>query len=87
VALVLGKALIWAVFDGSSNTYLPGELCLRVRNVYEHIPTQQLNPAKNPVKKVDLLVTGGEGNVFIDEMEDLDECGEDHVEQDEDVAE
>jgi len=37
VALVLGKALIWAVFDVLSNTYLPGELCLCVWMAYEHI--------------------------------------------------
>jgi len=39
MAVVLGTALLWAVFDASSNVYLPAEMITCVRTAYKHIPT------------------------------------------------
>jgi len=40
VAVVLGTALLWAVFDASSNVYLAAELITCVRTAYhKHIAT------------------------------------------------
>jgi len=58
------------MFDAQSKAYLPTELCLQVKTTYAQIPTsRQLNEAKNPVKKVELVITGSEGDIFIDELD------------------
>jgi len=80
MAVVLDTALLWAVFDASSNVYLPAEMLTRVRTAYKHIPTRQLDLAEDPVKKVELLVTSFKGDVYINELElemEEGEAGED----------
>jgi len=58
------------MLDAQSKAYLPTELCLQVKTTYAKIPTsRQLNEAKNPVKKVELVITGSEGDIFIDELD------------------
>ena len=65
VALVLAKPLLWMIFpDGS--TYLPETMRNRVRAAYENIRVLPVD--ENPVEKVMLVVTGFEGEVYLDEI-------------------
>jgi hypothetical protein len=67
VALVLGRALLWLVFEDRDG-YLPEELDDRVKLAYRDIPGRTLPLIENPIKKVLLVVTGDEGEVYIDEV-------------------
>jgi hypothetical protein len=65
VALVLAKPLLWMIFlDGS--TYHPETMRNRVRAAYENICVPSAD--ENPVEKVMLVVTGFEGEVYLDEI-------------------
>jgi hypothetical protein len=74
VALVLGRVLLWLVFEDYNNSsarddkYLPQELFDRVWTAYRDIPGRTLALVENPIKKVLLIVTGDEGVVYIDEL-------------------
>jgi hypothetical protein len=75
VALVLGRALLWAIFDTATNSYIPAGLRNRIKTAYEHIPavTRRLNVDENPIRKIEVFVTGNEGQVIIDEIDEDDE--------------
>jgi hypothetical protein len=77
VALVLGRALLWAVFE-DFGVYLPIALRNRIQTAYADIPGRQLVAGENPVKRVPLVVSGNEGEVYIDELagDDDDDDGE-----------
>jgi hypothetical protein len=66
VALVLGKALLWYIFDAKGDEDVPTVVKQRVRNAYGHI--QVLPDGTNPVKKALIVVTGHEGEVYMDEI-------------------
>ena len=68
VAAVLGKALLWACFDGAFQDMVPNDLRGRVHTQYERIRT--LSSGVNPVKKVPVVVCGHEGQLFIDKLLD-----------------
>jgi hypothetical protein len=72
VALVLGRALLWVAFE-DFGVYLPQGLRNRIQTAYADIPGQQLEPGENPVKKVLLVVSGNEGEVYIDALDDEDD--------------
>jgi hypothetical protein len=72
VALVLALPILWACFEDRMEEYMPPALRNRILAAYENI--RQLEPEENPVKKVLLVVTGHEAEVYIDEItEDMDE--------------
>jgi len=75
VALVLGRALLWLVFEDSDG-YLPEELQNQVKSAYQIVPGQQLAVNENPVKKVLLVVTGDEDEVHIDKLGGGDDDGD-----------
>jgi hypothetical protein len=66
VALVLGKVLLWFVFTPEGTAYLPQTLCERVRTAYSDVAT--LPADENPVKKVPLVISGHEGELYMDEL-------------------
>jgi Pre-mRNA cleavage and polyadenylation specificity factor len=66
VAKVLGKALLWYIMDPSSDGDIPDFLSLRVKNAYQYI--QLLPENVNPIKKIPVVITGHEGEVYIDEI-------------------
>jgi hypothetical protein len=68
VALVLGKALLWYIFDPEGEDDVPTVVKQRVQNAYSHI--QVLPEGTNPVKKVPIVITGHEGEVYMDEIPD-----------------
>jgi hypothetical protein len=68
VALVLGKALLWYIFDADGDGDVPTVVKQRVQNAYVHI--QVLPDGTNPVKKVLIVITGHEGEVYMDEIPD-----------------
>lgn len=71
VALVLGRALLWLVFEDHNTdgeSYLPDDLVDQVWVAYRDIPGRVLPLIENPIKKILLLVTGDEGQVYIDEL-------------------
>ena len=67
VALVLGQALLWATFE-DFGSYLPAGLLSRIKTAYNDIPDRTLGENENPVKKVLLVISGHEGEVYIDEL-------------------
>jgi hypothetical protein len=65
VALVLAKPLLWMLFSSEKN-YLPRAIRDRVEAAYNNI---RLLPAgENPVNKILLVVSGNEGEVYLDEV-------------------
>jgi hypothetical protein len=76
VSLVLGRALLWRVFDDEDYNIVPVPILTRVRNAYRDLgPRCQLAAGENPVQKVPLMVTGADAEVYIDLM--LDDDGND----------
>ena len=57
VALVLGRALLWAAFE-DFGVYLPDGLLLCIKTAYTDIPDRTLDANENPVKKVLLVISG-----------------------------
>jgi hypothetical protein len=71
VAKVLGKSLLWFIFSPDSSNYLPTVLQDHIETAYNGIG--QLPPGENPVKKIPLVVSGNEGELYLDELgEDYD---------------
>ena len=74
-ALVLGKALLWRVFD-ESGAFIADSIRTRIRRAYEDLGDQcTLETAENPVKKVPIAITRDEAEYLIDELDD-EEQGE-----------
>jgi hypothetical protein len=72
VALTLARPLLWAVFEPHLQGYLPDTLTERVRLAYAFV--RRLPAAANPVEKIPIIITGAEGEVYIDEIgADLDQ--------------
>ena len=69
-AIVLGKAILWAIFDPSTKELVDSKLRNRVVTEYERI--RLLHSNQNPVKKISLIISGHEGQLFIDEINDPD---------------
>jgi regulator of replication initiation timing len=65
VSLVLGKALLWFAFSDEQE-HLPTALRERIHHAYTEI--QELPDNVNPVEKLLLVITGNEGEVFLDEV-------------------
>ena len=74
-ALVLGKALLWRVFD-ESGAFIADSIRTRIRRAYEDLGDQcTLETEENPVKKVPIAITRDEAEYLIDELDD-EEQGE-----------
>jgi hypothetical protein len=72
VAIVLGKALMWGAFtqpvDSDDEAIMPNWLANRIRDKYRQLIQNDLAPGINPIEKVTYIVTGNEGQVFLDEI-------------------
>ena len=66
VAKVLAKPLLWMALSDDAGRFLPQELVDRIKTAYINIRVLPEN--ENPVKKVLLIVTGDEGEVYLDEI-------------------
>lgn len=68
VALILGKALLWKIFEDKDN-YLPSEITRRVKGAWHNIPNSSSHGLEyNPISKVPLAVYGTNGQVVIEEL-------------------
>lgn len=67
VAKILGRALLWYAFTPEGQADIPENIFNRIRHAYVGV-ANDLEEGANPVKKVPLVVTGGEGEVYIDEI-------------------
>jgi hypothetical protein len=68
-ALVLGRALLWYAFSEMGASDLPLDVFRRIHEAYDEI-NNHLPEGINPVKKIPLVITGNEGEVYIDEIPD-----------------
>ena len=78
VALVLALPILWACFDSTVEGKMPGQMRNRIRLEYEAIRGPTMEATENPVKKVPLVVTGCEAEVYIDEIVNMDDDGGNH---------
>lgn len=80
VAIILGRALLWGAFtqpnDDDNESIMPHWLADRIRNKYRVHIQNDLAPGINPIEKVAYIVTGNEGQVFLDELPSGDEVQE-----------
>jgi hypothetical protein len=68
---ILGKALLWAIFDDVVSARVPPPICTRVLAAYNSLDAQhRLQNGENPVKKIRLAVSGSDGEVHLDEIPD-----------------
>ena len=74
LSLVLGRALLWRIFDRSEAHVVPATIRNRVKRAYRDLGERcRLLNEENPVEKVPLLVTGEDAMVFIDVLDDDDD--------------
>jgi hypothetical protein len=69
-AIVLGRALLWYAFSDEGSGDLPPDLFGRIHQAYADEIANNLPDGTNPVKKIPLVITGNEGEVYIDEIPD-----------------
>ena len=62
----LAKPLLWMALSDDAGRFLPQEFVDQIKTAYINICV--LPEHENPVKKVLLVVTGDEGEVYLDEM-------------------
>ena len=79
VALMLGKALLWAIFSPCSER-VPADIRTRVLNAYNNLPSR-LPDGENPVEKKLVIVTGDNDIVQLTEIEPAAEPGADAANQ------
>ena len=73
VALVLGRALLWRVFNEDEARFVPDDICQRIKGAYRDLGERcQVPSGENPVEKVPLIVTGSDAEVHIDMLLDDD---------------
>ena len=74
VAIVLGKALLWAICDVEASTLIDNVMVENVRSSVRSLNgCYNEQTGMNPVQKIPLVVSGEEGVLIIDEMLDDDD--------------
>ncbi len=69
VCLVLGRAMLWRIFDRSGEDLVPSAQRMRIMARYEDLGADNhLEPGTNPVKKVPVVVNGYDAEVLMDEI-------------------
>lgn len=67
VAIILGRALLWRIFDSEQSKVVPRIICEQVKAAYSDLGSRNmLELGENPVKKEPLAVTGDDAQVYID---------------------
>ena len=67
LAILFGKALLWACYSVDTATLLPPPMKARICEAYEQ--TRTIEDGRNPVEKRVVHVTGEEGRVFMETEE------------------
>ena len=72
VAVVLGRALLWAIYDEEMSNVVPASMVARVKTIMStfdpHLPEHV-----NPIKKITLVISGAGACLQITEIEDLED--------------
>ena len=68
-AVVLGRAVLWYAFTAEGIADMPPMLYQRICNAYALL-NNDLEATTNPVKKIPLVVSGNDGEVYMDEIPD-----------------
>ena len=68
IALVLGKALLWGIYNDQISSIIDATLVQTVRNEVSRGTNNVLNVGVNPVKKVALLISGNNDALVITEL-------------------
>ena len=68
-AVVLGTAVLWYAFTPEGIANMPPALYQQIRDRYALLPNNS-EPATNPVKKIPIVVSGNDGEVYMDEIPD-----------------
>ena len=69
VALVLGHALLWAVYEDEFGSIMLDEAYVtRVKASYAQVASSTLSENVNPILKVPLVIANVEGTVVISEL-------------------
>ena len=75
VTIVLGRALLWRIFEIDESTIVPLQMLLRVKCAYRELGAAcELDEGENLVIKVPLMVTGDDAMVYIDSIFADDDC-------------
>ena len=71
VCLVLGRAMLWRIFDTCGNDLVPPAQKRRILERFEDMGVNNLLPAgTHPVRKIPLVVDGYDTGVLIDQTVD-----------------
>ena len=69
VCLVLGRAMLWRIFDRCGEDLVPPEQRIRILQRYEDLSANNLlSVGTNPVKKIPLVVDGYDSEGLIDQV-------------------
>ena len=71
-SIVLGRALLWAIYDEELGDIIDPQLSERVKTAATQVASR-LPPLTNPIRKVPLLVTGYDGALTIKELTEEEE--------------
>ena len=72
---VLGRALLWSVYDSKQSNVVPAFMVERIKNAYSNIVDKQVADGENPVAKVSLYINGGtNGNLILEPL--IEDIGE-----------
>ena len=65
VALILGQALLWRIFDPEQSKVLPTKWVSQICKIYGNRTNNELNDDENPVARVQLHVDGNNGQLYV----------------------
>ena len=65
MAIVLDKALLWAIYDEEMSKIIEETLVARVKESVQMLTSRVLNVGVNPVQKVSLLISGNNDALVI----------------------
>jgi hypothetical protein len=77
VAAVLGRALLWRIYDPDQSHVVPSEISTGVKNLFNRVQSSWLEDGDNPITKVPLDVQGDiNGNLILTVLTDsIDDDG------------
>lgn len=83
VAAVLGRALLWRIYDPDQSHVVPSDISTRVKDLFNRVQSSRLEDGENPIAKVPLDVRGDiNGNLILTVLNDS--IDDDDIPEDED---
>ena len=86
VGRCLGKALLWAIFNDDCRSLVGADMVDRVRGMVHNLlgDEERDQRMRNPIERIPLVVSGSDGQLYIDEMvghtvDDDEEMGNDNA--------